>query len=44
VTFKPMIVYPLVAGLYFVICWPLSILSRYLERRIDADLGVERRL
>jgi polar amino acid transport system permease protein len=44
VTFKPMIVYPLVATLYFVVCWPLSILSRYLERRIDADLGVERRL
>jgi polar amino acid transport system permease protein len=44
VTFKPMIVYPLVAMLYFAICWPLSILSRNLERRIDADLGVERRL
>jgi len=44
VTFEPMLVYPVVAGLYFVLCWPLSLLSQYLERRIDADLGVKRRL
>ena len=41
-TFKPMIVYPIVAALYFVICWPLSLLAQSLERRIDATLGVKR--
>lgn len=41
VTFQPMIVYPLVAALYFVLCWPLSLLSRFLEKGIDADLGVK---
>jgi polar amino acid transport system permease protein len=44
VTFQPMIVYPAVAALYFVVCWPLSLLSRSLERRIDADLGIKRHL
>jgi polar amino acid transport system permease protein len=43
-TFKPMIVYPVVAVLYFVLCWPLSLLSQYLEKRIDARLGVRRKL
>jgi polar amino acid transport system permease protein len=42
VTFQPMIIYPVVATLYFAVCWPLSHLSRSLERRIDADLGVKR--
>jgi polar amino acid transport system permease protein len=36
VTFQPMVVYPVVAALYFVLCWPLSVLSRRLEKRIDA--------
>jgi polar amino acid transport system permease protein len=44
VTFQPMIVYPIVAALYFAVCWPLSLLSRNLERRIDADLGIKRHL
>ncbi len=44
VTFQPMVVYPIVAALYFAVCWPLSLLSRSLERRIDADLGVKRHL
>jgi len=44
VTFQPMLVYPLVALLYFILCWPLSLASGYLERRIDADLGVKWRL
>ena len=44
VTFQPMVVYPLVAALYFAVCWPLSLLARNLERRIDADLGVKRHL
>ncbi len=44
VTFQPMLVYPVVALLYFSLCWPLSLTSGYLERRIDATLGVSRRL
>ena len=44
VPLKPMIVYPVVAALYFLMCWPLSLLSQYLERRIDASLGVKRHL
>ena len=43
-TFKPMIVYPVVAGLYFILCWPLSLISQSLERRIDANLGARKRL
>jgi polar amino acid transport system permease protein len=41
-TFKPMIVYPIVAALYFVLCWPLSLLAQALERRIDATLGISK--
>jgi polar amino acid transport system permease protein len=44
VTFQPMLIYPVVAALYFAVCWPLSRLSRSLERRIDADLGVKQHL
>ena len=40
-TFQPMITYPIVAGLYFVLCWPLSMLAQTLERRMDAHLGVK---
>ena len=36
VTFDPMTIYPLVAVLYFIICWPLSLASRKLERRMGA--------
>jgi polar amino acid transport system permease protein len=43
-TFKPMIVYPIVAVLYFIICWPLSLLAQGLERRIDTALGIKRQL
>jgi polar amino acid transport system permease protein len=41
-TFKPMIIYPIVAALYFLLCWPLSLLAQALERRIDATLGVKK--
>ena len=34
-TFEPTTVYPIVACLYFALCWPLSLLSRRLERRLD---------
>jgi len=33
-TFQPLIVFSMVAGLYFVMCWPLSLLSARLERRL----------
>jgi polar amino acid transport system permease protein len=44
VTFQPMVIYPVVALLYFCVCWPLSMLSQQLERRIDADRGLTKRL
>ncbi len=34
-TFRPFIVYALVALLYFLLCWPLSLVSQRLERRLD---------
>lgn len=40
-TFQPMIVYPLVAVLYFALCWPISLVALRLERRIDAALGIK---
>jgi len=43
-TFQPMIIYPIVAGLYFVLCWPLSLAAQTLERRIDANLGIKKHL
>jgi polar amino acid transport system permease protein len=33
-TFQPLIVFSMVAGLYFLMCWPLSLLSARLERRL----------
>ena len=41
VTFQPMIVYPIVAVLYFALCWPISLAALRLERRIDAALGIK---
>jgi polar amino acid transport system permease protein len=34
-TFRPLLVYASVAGLYFALCWPLSLLSDHLERRLE---------
>jgi polar amino acid transport system permease protein len=36
VTFQPMVVYPLVAALYFAVCWPISFAAGRLEMRLDA--------
>src|SRR4030095_6158254 len=36
-TFQPMIVYPIVAGLYFVLCWPLSLWAQYLEKQLRVE-------
>lgn len=38
-TFQPFLVYALVAGLYFLICWPLSAWSRRLERKLHVGRG-----
>jgi len=35
VTFQPMVVYPLVAALYFVVCWPISFAAGRLEARLN---------
>jgi len=34
VTFRPFTIYMTVALLYFLLCWPLTIASRKLERRM----------
>ena len=39
-TFQPMIVYPIVAGLYVSLCWPLSIWSQHLEKRLRVDNAI----
>ena len=35
-TFEPFTVFGLVAALYFILCWPLSILARRMEHRFAA--------
>jgi len=35
VTFKPMIVYAMVAMIYFLLCYPLSLYSKRLEKRLN---------
>jgi polar amino acid transport system permease protein len=32
-TFQPLIVFSTVAAIYFVLCWPLSLLAAGIERR-----------
>jgi polar amino acid transport system permease protein len=34
-TFKPLIVFAIVGGIYFALCWPLSLLSGRLESRMN---------
>jgi polar amino acid transport system permease protein len=43
-TFQPMIVYPIVAGLYFALCWPLSVWSQYLEKKLRVENIIGRKL
>ncbi|MCC7274248.1 MAG: amino acid ABC transporter permease [Alphaproteobacteria bacterium] len=42
-TFQPTIVYPLVAALYFALCWPLSLWAQHLERRLRVDNAMGRK-
>lgn len=37
-TFQPLIVFGVVAALYFALCWPLSLLAGWMERRQAAAL------
>jgi polar amino acid transport system permease protein len=34
VTFKPFLVFGLVAAMYFIMCWPLSLVARRLEGKL----------
>ena len=38
-TFQPLIVFSVVAAVYFVLCWPLSLLAGRMERRQAAALA-----
>ncbi len=38
-TFQPMLVFSVVAVIYFFLCWPLSLLAGYLERRLALSLA-----
>jgi polar amino acid transport system permease protein len=38
-TFQPLIVFSLVAAIYFALCWPLSLLAAWMERRQAAALA-----
>jgi polar amino acid transport system permease protein len=42
-TFQPMIVYPIVAGLYFALCWPLSVWSQRLEDQMRVENAIGRK-
>lgn len=33
VTFRPFLVFSLVAAIYFIMCWPLSLVARQMERK-----------
>jgi polar amino acid transport system permease protein len=35
-TFQPLLVFTVVAGIYFALCWPLSLLAGRMERRYAA--------
>ncbi|MFE8646227.1 amino acid ABC transporter permease [Sphingomonas sp. NCPPB 2930] len=35
-TFQPLVVFSVVAAIYFVLCWPLSLLAGHMERRLAA--------
>lgn len=37
VTFEPMLVFGTVALVYFALCWPMSMLARHLEKRLQVE-------
>jgi polar amino acid transport system permease protein len=38
-TFQPLIVFSVVAAIYFALCWPLSLLAAHMERRQTAAMA-----
>jgi len=38
-TFQPMLVFAVIGGIYFMLCWPLSLASAWLERRLGRGHG-----
>ena len=38
-TFQPLMVFSVVAAIYFVLCWPLSLMAARMERRHAAALA-----
>jgi polar amino acid transport system permease protein len=42
-TFQPMLVYPIVAVLYFALCWPLSVWAQYLEKKLRVENAMGQR-
>ena len=38
-TFQPLIVFSVVAAIYFALCWPLSLMAARMERRQAAALA-----
>ncbi|WP_151637487.1 amino acid ABC transporter permease [Noviherbaspirillum aerium] len=38
-TFQPLIVFSVIAAVYFILCWPLSLLAGRMERRRNAALA-----
>lgn len=38
-TFQPMLVFAVVASIYFLLCWPLSLLAAYLERHLAVQMA-----
>jgi polar amino acid transport system permease protein len=38
-TFQPMLVFSVVAAIYFALCWPLSLLAAHIERRMAGALS-----
>ena len=43
-TFRPFTVYALVAVIYFTLCWPLSVWSQYLEKKLRVENIIGRKL
>jgi polar amino acid transport system permease protein len=35
-TFRPFLIFSIVALVYFLMCWPLSLYSSWLERKLSA--------
>jgi polar amino acid transport system permease protein len=42
ITFQPLTVFGVAAGFYFLLCWPLSLLSIRLEQRLRGGVTAAR--